>query len=780
MPGRRLVRIMLGWLWLLVAAPLAAAPVVLPSAGDLLPLGTLYHAEASEAPTLANRADFAQALVPAKRINPRGGRYWLHLNVQGGARGGAWTLAEFGSYIERIDVFVLGKGERQQVRTGQFQADGYALHDGADIRLQAGQTYDVWLRLESRYFTGTPTVHAYPRADYQRIVLRENLVIIGCLGAIIALALYNLLLFFWTRLPDYFYYALYLFCTWVGWAAVFKVFVQIAGLNHPALLMTPFYLTVLTNTLFYRHFLGLDARHPRLTAYAKAIAVAALAGAGLPFLLPLDINYLLINVLSGLWLAGGLVSGMVRCREGFKPARFYLTGFICLALAGAAVVLPYLGLPRLTHKEYLLTLVAQTLDVLFLAIALAHRINTLRADREQALEYASAVDKSATASLMEANQKLHQALAMAEANQRQKSHFLMAIGHELRTPLNAISGALSQLDDSAEPDERQALQGLIRYGAEQLSAQVENLIVLAETDDSQLQAQRRLFYVDWLTQDIRRQLADQLGHKPVTWQVEVAGPAVAGYWGDDHLLRRLLRPVLENACKFTEAGSVRVRLALAPAALTVEVQDSGPGIPTELRQQIFDSFTQASMGYQRRHGGLGIGLTVCQRLARVLDATITLDSTPDQGSRFTLRIPLEAATVDAPSAETTLRGQALLVEDNPVNAMVLGGVLRKLGLEVVTAEDGAIALDKIRAQAFDVVLMDLQMPVMDGFSAAEAMRQQGIRCPIIAVTANSDSEARRRSLQAGMNDLLSKPLNREQLRERLGYWLLQPGAPELA
>lgn len=781
-PGRGLFRIMLGWLWLLVAAPLAAAPVALPTADDLLPQGTLYHAEASEEPTLANRASFAQGLVPAKRINPRGGRYWLHLQLQlqGGADASEWTLAEFGSYIEHIDVFVLGQGERQQVRTGQFTADGYALHDGADIRLQAGRTYDIWLRLDSRYFTGTPTVHAFLRTDYQRIVLRENLLIVGCLGAIIALALYNFLLFFWTRLPDYFYYALYLLCTWIGWAAVFKVFVQTANLTHPALLMTPFYLMMVTNTLFYRHFLSLDTRHRRLTGYANVIAAMAAIGAFLPFLLPLDINYLLINLLTACWLVGGLISGLVCSRQGFLPSRFFLAGFACLAVGGAAVVLPYLGLPRLTHKEYLLTLVTQTLDVLFLALALADRINTLRAEREQALEYASVVDKSATASLMEANQKLHQALAMAEANQRQKNHFLMAIGHELRTPLNAISGALSQLDDAAPLDERHSLHGLIRYGAEQLSAQVENLIVLAETDDCQLQPQRRLFYVAWLAQDLRRLLADQLAHKPVAWQLDVTGPAISAYWGDDHLLRRLLAPVLENACKFTDAGQVRVRLALGPEAVTVEVQDSGPGIPAELRQQIFESFTQASMGYRRRHGGLGIGLTVCQRLTRVLGASITLDSTPGQGSRFTLRVPLEAAAAEALSNDLRLCGQALLVEDNPVNAMVLGGVLRKLGLGVVTAEDGAVALTKVSQQDFDVVLMDLQMPVMDGFSAAEAMRQQGIRCPIIAVTANSDSDARQRSLQAGMNDLLSKPLNREQLRERLGYWLQRPGAPALA
>lgn len=780
MPRRGLIRILLGWLWLLLAAPLAAAPVLLPNPDNLLARGTLYHAETDEQPTLANRANFAQGLIPAQHINPRGGRYWLHLQLQGDASTRDWTLAEFGSYIEHIDVFVLGAGERQHVRTGQFQSTGYALHDGADIQLEPGRTYDVWLRLESRYFTGTPTVHAYSRADYQGIVLRENLLIVGCLGAILALTLYNLLLYFWTRLADYFYYTLYLLGTWIGWAAVFKVFVQTAGWTHPALLMTPFYLMVVTNTLFYRHFLGLDARHPWLNAYAKIIAVVALLGAGLPFLLPLDVNYLLINVLSGLWLAGGLVSGGRRCRAGFKPARFYQTGFLCMALAGAAVVLPYLGLPRLTHKEYLLTLVAQTLDVLFLALALADRINTLRAEREAALEYASTVDKSAAASLREANQKLHQALAMAEANQRQKNHFIMAVGHELRTPLNAISGALSQLGDAAHAEEDHELRGLIRFGAEQLSVQVENLIVLAETDDNTLQPQRRLFYVDWLAQDIRRQLTDLLAHTSVTWQLEVTGPAVSGYWGDDHLLRRLLRPVLENACKFTETGAVGVRLILAPAALTVEVQDSGPGIPAELRHQIFDSFTQGSMGYRRSHGGLGIGLTVCQRLAQVLGASIALDSHPGAGSRFTVRIPLEAAAVQAPTRETTLRGQALLVEDNPVNAMVLSGVLRKLGLGVVTAEDGAIALDKVRDQAFDVVLMDLQMPVLDGFSAAEAMRRQGIRCPIIAVTANSDSEARQRSLAAGMNDLLSKPLNREQLRERLGYWLLQPGAPELA
>lgn len=760
------------------ASPCAAQPdvVMLPTEQDLFELGVVYRAKNEAVPSRETISEFKKNVLRVSKVGLTGGRYWLNVRVQISSNSQQlripqeWTFGRLGSYIETVELYVFDEVGEQYKRSGQFYPHDYPLHYGADFFMSPGRTYDLWVLYESRYFTGIPTAHLLPKQEYAYEVLVDNLLIIGCLGSIIILALYNLLLSVWTRSRDYLYYSLYLVSTFIGWAAVFKVFSQTMGITHVGLIIVPFYLNIILNIFFYRHFLAIDEKYSMLYRYGNAVAIVAFLLACAFPLLPLWTSYLLINLMTLFWLSGGLISGIIRLRDGYKPARFYIAGFTCMVIGGALVVLPFLGLPRLTQKEYLITLVAQTLDVLLLAIALADRINIMRQEKAMALQYAREVDQKATQVLLEANQKLSHALNVSEENQRQKDQFIMAVSHELRTPLNAISASLGQLVDAKEEQEKTLLHHYIQFGTDRLSSQVENLIMLAETDQKKIQPHQRCFPLASVLQRIQRLAEGYLFNKPVTFSIVRTGEDCTHCRGDDYLLIRLLTPVLENACKFTEKGSVRISVDVGQNSVTFCFEDTGVGIDPAMQARLFESFTQASTGYQREYGGLGIGLTVSQRLARLLGATLEINSQHGSGTRFSLTVPLQAENVEPGGLNVSMGRHALVVEDNEINARVLNALLKKLGFSTELAENGALALDRVKDTSFDIVLMDLQMPVMDGFASAAAMRKLGVHCPIVAVTANSDYEARIKCFDVGMNDLLTKPLNKDLLQEKLAYW----------
>lgn len=252
-------------------------------------------------------------------------------------------------------------------------------------------------------------------------------------------------------------------------------------------------------------------------------------------------------------------------------------------------------------------------------------------------------------------------------------------------------------------------------------------------------------------------------------------------------LRQILSNLISNAVKFTETGGVTVAVTLGPedrdrAGLVVDVTDTGIGIADHKLEKLFKAFSQLDASTSRRFGGTGLGLVIARRLAQMLGGDLTVTSKAGQGSRFTLTLSLRSRRASrAPRGRDALpmlglRGRVLLVEDNDVNRMVAQRMLEHLGLTVTTAGDGAEAVRLVESQPFDCLLMDVQMPVMDGLEATRRIRrretEQGRRAvPIIALTANAMSDERRRCLEAGMDAHLAKPFRRHSLGRLLSRFL---------
>ena len=250
--------------------------------------------------------------------------------------------------------------------------------------------------------------------------------------------------------------------------------------------------------------------------------------------------------------------------------------------------------------------------------------------------------------------------------------------------------------------------------------------------------------------------------------------------GDPLRIRQILSNLVNNAIKFTMAGEVRITAAVEGDGLVFAVIDTGIGIDAEATTRIFEKFTQADSSTTRRFGGTGLGLSICRSLTELMGGSIDLESTPGVGSRFRVSIPLRldcSAVAPSSSARQVIRLSAtspvLVVEDNPVNQRVAMALVRSFGLAVEVANNGAEAVAKCSSNHYAAVLMDCQMPEMDGYEATRRIRaRNGRRVPIIALTAGAAPSDRKFAIDAGMDDFLSKPVHRAELARLLGRWLV--------
>ncbi len=400
--------------------------------------------------------------------------------------------------------------------------------------------------------------------------------------------------------------------------------------------------------------------------------------------------------------------------------------------------------------------------------------------------------ENARTAMVKANDETAGARDAAIEASRAKSQFLANMSHEIRTPMNGVMGMTELLLSSGLDDLQREYAEMVSHSTQSLLAIINDILDLSKIEVGK-------FELDIARLDLRETVEESLkllAHKaeskglvlrseiPVGLQTEVSG--------DANRLRQILINLVGNAVKFTESGEVIVRMTDVSAVdgaiiIRTEVEDTGVGIEAESQSKIFASFEQADGSTTRQYGGTGLGLSICEQLVALMGGEIGVNSTPGKGSIFwfTTRwakcdtaLPLRPSLPDTSVAivpeETALPSEfnALVAEDNPVNQAVTKGMLAQLGGRATMADDGSKALELFRNSTFDVVLMDCQMPGMDGYEASRAIREwesehQLSATPIIALTANALSTDRQRCMDAGMDDYMSKPFTLRQLNESL-------------
>jgi CheY-like chemotaxis protein/anti-sigma regulatory factor (Ser/Thr protein kinase) len=358
--------------------------------------------------------------------------------------------------------------------------------------------------------------------------------------------------------------------------------------------------------------------------------------------------------------------------------------------------------------------------------------------------------------------------------------------------MNGVVGLANLLLDTPLDARQREFVSDIAASGESLLAIINDILDLSKIEAGRMDFERHPFAVDALVQATASLLGHRAALKGIVLRTEVAPAAAGSFLGDSLRVRQILINLVGNAVKFTEAGEVCVRVGPIPDGLRFEVSDTGIGIAEDVREKLFSDFTQADAGTARRFGGTGLGLAISKRLADGMGGRIGVDSVPDKGSRFWFELPLVpapeaaaqgtvAAAVAPVSAQPALGGLApaipsrlLLVEDNKVNQKVALTLLARLGYEVDLAEDGLKAVEAAARQAYALILMDMQMPVMDGLDATRRIRggegpNRGV--PIVALTANAMASDQDACRDAGMNDFLAKPFDRAGLAACIERWL---------
>jgi CheY-like chemotaxis protein len=397
----------------------------------------------------------------------------------------------------------------------------------------------------------------------------------------------------------------------------------------------------------------------------------------------------------------------------------------------------------------------------------------------------------------ERTRELGEARTRAERANQIKDEFIVNISHEIRSPMNSILGMTDLvLETELAPKQRECLT-MVADSATQLLGLLTDLLDFSKIETGRLELEKVDFTPQRALASMLAAVREKAGKKGLAFQWRFAPDLPDSLQGDPDRLRQILHNLLDNALKFTPSGSIELECTLAdegapaaspadPVTLKFSVKDTGIGIPADQLELIFDRFYQADGSLTRAHGGAGVGLAINRKLVEMMGGRIWVESVPGQGSCFnlTVRLPrsLPAPRQERPLADGFRPGLRVLVaEDIQANRRLFQLILENRGCRVTSVENGRLALAALKQEPFDLILMDIQMPEMDGITATRAIRSASVggcnpRIPIIALTAHAQAGDRQKFLDAGMDDYLAKPFRAAVLLEKIERLLLAPKA----
>lgn len=400
-------------------------------------------------------------------------------------------------------------------------------------------------------------------------------------------------------------------------------------------------------------------------------------------------------------------------------------------------------------------------------------------------------------------QELREAHQKAEAASEGKSRFLANMSHELRTPFNGMLGMLSMLESTALTGQQHDWLRTARESAQHLLALLNDILDISSMESGKLKLKPEVLNLKDLLSETDALMQVGANSKGLSFVVSMAPETPEWVIADKTRLRQILFNLISNGIKFTDKGHVTLNVAVDEpdrndarlARLKITVTDTGIGMDEQMMGRLFERFYQVESGTNRRFGGAGLGLEISRTLARMMDGDLTVTSALGKGSVFTLLLPLPMGKAPAdsgqpptpsPSLESVSTHSAppkhltpvatrriLVAEDHPVNRKVMAALLGKLNVQVTFCENGQQAVEAVSAEPFDLVFMDIHMPVMDGLAATRSIRQSGKdhqSLPIIALTADVMNDAHEKAMQAGVNEFLTKPIRLPELQQAIARW----------
>jgi signal transduction histidine kinase/CheY-like chemotaxis protein len=703
--------------------------------------------------------------------------YWFRIRVRNNSEQQLWYLYLASSRYSELDFYAPdANGVYQHVRTGNahpFSSRPVShQHFAFPFTLAQGQSTDIYLRarIQAEGLLWMPASLATPE-QLQTLLGRHDGLFRSFYAIMACMLLYNLCLYLRLRLN-----ALLFYCITV--AADIGVLWSLDGMNFRYLwpdmpdwerlsLAVIYLVALVTHLIFVYDILEISRRLRSLIWPFRILIGINLAGFPVLALFPKHEVALAIIQLNGIstmlviLFAVGL--GIMR---NVPSAKYFLASEIFFCAGTITRLGITLGLMPITAWTYYSFHIGYLFEIVLLSLALADRFRLIQQEKEEL-------------------QKL--ALHESESSNMLKDQFLATISHEMRTPMAGVDAALHLLKDQNLPPKYDRLVDAALQSTSEMIVLVDKILDFAEVQSGAMVTSQTTVNLHALLEALASRYRTLCNIKKLQFHLDIDGDVPQHVIIDAAKLQAILNILLDNAVKYTPRGSVwlivKPDASATGDALNVRfiVRDSGIGIPEEHQHRIFEHFQQADSSFAREHGGLGIGLSMCKQLTGLLKGSISFYSVPGDGSEFEVRLPLTEASTDSPDAssadsaqpmprEGALEAHALVVEDNPVNKMVLAAVLEKFGLTVSSAGNGQDALAFLRENHVDIVFMDCQMPVMDGFETTRLLRNFPGRnrdVPVIAVTANAMGRDIERCIEAGMDDHVKKPIDRQLLHAKI-------------
>lgn len=590
-------------------------------------------------------------------------------------------------------------------------------------------------------------------------------------GLMTVMLLFNLFIAGGTRSPIYFLYSCYI-CSILLFNLANDGFLNERlwpkhTITTQYFVNTLVFTTIISASLFSRSFLKTKDRHPILDNSIKTIIAAAIIGLLLIPLSDFHITAIASIVLTALGSTLIFVTAFITYLDSHSDARFFTMAWGLFLLSALLSSASYSGYMPWNDLTLYYIHIGSAIEVILLSFALAERINRYRSEKLEAEQMSNAKLEDANKQLIESNQL--------------KDQFLATISHELRTPMNGVIGPLDLIQTDRLDKELSDQLLSVERSAKDMMRLIEDLLCFSELQSESPKVGQEVFSIYHIFKEMHDVFYTKAKNKKLKFRIQSTKQTDHWLQGDRDKLRIILFQLIDNAIKFTESGSVDVEINSSPTAgdtinLEFYIRDTGIGMDEDTLRMVYSAFRQADSTYSRRYGGLGIGLAISKKVIEILHGDIRIKSTPKMGTEVQLLIPLKkaASKENEASREEEKESQhdpipllALVVEDNIVNQKVLAGFLRKLGVQTVLATNGAEAVRRCEEQIFDIIFMDCQMPVMDGFEATKRIRtpsNSNYKTPIVAVTANAMDADRQNCLDIGMDHYLKKPITLKDIR----------------
>lgn len=792
-------------LMLLLCVPMLAGAVEFDEFTQRLPLGQVMQvfedvsgeATIAEVSSQALAGNFKTHEKPTLNAGYSHSAFWLKVDLD--YRPGnptaqrTWLLELAYPPLDHLDLYLPdeGSGYRLAGRTGdalpfdsrQIRQNNYLF----DLSFAPNEHKTVFLRLQSEGSIQAPLTlwssTAYLEAQPMRLY------VLGLIyGVLLGMLVYNLFIYLSVRDTSYLYYIFYIASFGLYQLSVNGAAVEYFWPNNPwwANAATPFFIAsaALFGSQFARSFLQTSS-HSRWVDRLLLVLIACSAVVlGLSLMTSYALALRLATGLALIFTVVIFVSGIVVWYRGLRVARYFIIAWSAFLFGGVINTLMVLGyLPNVFLTMYA-SQIGSAIEVALLSLALADRINSMREQQAQ--------------TLFDAGQKLEVLNQQLAHSNRLKDEFLATLTHELRTPMNGVIGSLELMQTLDLDPELEQYQQTAAGSARDMMRMVNGILTLTELQAGKLSAQRESFSLRAMVDGLRLQFAANASGKALGFDVDLAAGVPDRLLGDRGKLNQCLECLLDNAIKFTRVGGVVLRITAKPEvdgrqALSLAVIDTGIGFVNLDEATLYQRFFQLDSSMTREYGGLGVGLAICRQLIELLGGHLTHESEPGRGSCFRLEVEFEVDASPALRTPSVFQARSvcrrvpedctmLLVDDNSINQLVVRGMLLKLGYRVLCVDSTAQALEQLRVEKVDGVLLDCQISAQDAtaFSAQVQALPGCARLPVLVALACTHAAEREHCTAYGWIEHVARPVKFEELQVVLFKRVLCPEQGESA